>query len=203
MVTERTVRELNGISCILLEEVPPHPQNIIVSRGFKHRVTSKQEMIEAVSFYANRAAEKARQKKVYAYRVHVFIRTDPYGDRATQYSAGQSIIFNEARNDAGAIIKAALQAFNSIYKPHYSYQKAGVMLTELLYDTERQTSFFGGGQSDKMNMLMQTMDKINTQHGRETIRPAIAETNKTWFMARNLLSPRYTTKWAELRKVHC
>ena len=41
VVAERTVRELNGISCIPLEETPPHPQNIIVSRGFKNRVTSK------------------------------------------------------------------------------------------------------------------------------------------------------------------
>ena len=34
------------------------------------------------------------------------------------------------------------------------------------------------------------------------IRPAVAGTNKTWFMARNLLSPRYTTKWSELRKIY-
>lgn len=202
VVVERTIRELNGISCIPLEENPPHPQNIIVSRGFKRRIKSKQEMLEAVSFYANRAAEKARLKKVYAYRVHVFIRTDPYGDRDKRYSASQSTIFNEARNDAGTIINAALQAFNSIYKPDYSYQKAGVMLTGLLYEDERQTSFFGGGQDDKVNQLMKTIDKINKQHGREMIRPAVAGTNKTWFMARNLLSPRYTTKWSELRKIY-
>lgn len=202
VVAERTVRELNGISCIPLEEIPPHPQNIIVSRGFKKRVKSKQEMIEAVSFYANRAAEKARQKKVYAYRVHVFIRTDPYGDRATRYSASQTTIFNEGRNDAGTIVRAALQAFNLIYKSSYSYQKAGVMLTGLLYENERQTSFFGGGQSDKTNELMKIIDKINKQHGRETIRPAVAGTNKAWFMARNLLSPRYTTKWEELRRIY-
>ena len=202
VVAEKTVRELNGISCIPLEEIPPHPQNIIVSRGFKRRIKSKQEMIEAISFYANRASEKARLKKVYAYRVHVFIRTDPYGDKDKSYSASQSTIFNEARNDAGTIINAALQAFNSIYKPNYSYQKAGVMLTGLLYEDERQTSFFGGRQTDKINQLMKTVDKINNQHGRETIRPAVAGTNKTWFMARNLLSPRYTTKWSELRKIY-
>lgn len=202
VVAERTVRELNGISCIPLEEIPPHPQNIVVSRGFKKRVTSKQEMVEAVSFYANRAAEKARQKKVYAYRVHVFIRTDPYGDKITRYSATQTTIFNEARNDAGTIIRAALQAFELIYKPNYSYQKAGVMLTGLLYENERQTSFFGGGQCDKTEKLMEVIDKINKQHGRETIHPAVAGTNKTWFMARGLLSPKYTTKWGELRKVY-
>ncbi|WP_438993271.1 Y-family DNA polymerase [Pseudemcibacter sp.] len=201
VVAEKTVRELNGISCIPLEEIPPHPQNIIVSRGFKRRIKSKQEMIEAVSFYANRAAEKARLKKVYAYRVHVFIRTDPYGDKDKSYSASHSTIFDEARNDGGTIINAALQAFNSIYKPNYSYQKAGVMLTGLLYEDERQISFFGGGQTDKVNQLMKTIDKINKQHGREMIRPAVAGTNKTWFMARNILSPRYTTKWSELRKI--
>lgn len=203
VVAERTVRELNGISCIPLEEVPPHPQNIIVSRGFKTRVKTKQEMIEAVSFYANRAAEKARTKKVYATNIHVFIRTDPYGDKQTRYSAQRIIKLNEAQNDAATIINASLQGLDAIYKAGLAYQKAGIMLTGLLYEEERQTSFFEGGQSDKANELMKTIDKINKIHGRETIRPAIAGSNKTWFMARNLLSPRYTTNWNELRKVRC
>lgn len=203
VVAERTVRELNGVSCIPLEEVPPHPQNIIVSRGFKKRVKDKQDMIEAVSFYANRAAEKARQKNVFATNIHVFIRTDPYGDKTNSYSAQRLIKLNEAHNDAGTIIKAALQGFEGIYKRGYAYQKAGVMLTGLVYSEERQSSFFGGGQTDKASELMKTIDKINKIHGRETLRPAVAGTNKTWFMARNLLSPRYTTKWNELRKVYC
>ena len=201
VVAERTVRELNGISCIPLEEAPPHPQNIIVSRGFKNRIKAKQEMIEAVSFYANRAAEKARIKKVFAFRVHVFIKTDPYGDNRNSYSAGQSIILDEAHNDARTIIKAALEVLESIYKPKFSYQKAGIILTGLVYDTERQISLFGGGQSHKLTRLMETMDIVNKIHGRETIRPAVVGTNKKWFMARNMLSPRYTTQWKELRKV--
>ena len=203
VVAERTVRELNGISCIPLEETPPHPQNIIVSRGFKNRVTAKQGMIEAVSFYANRAAEKARRKKVFATKIHVFIRTDPYGDKSTSYAAKETLTLNEPRNDAGTLIKASLDVLNSIYQPNRSYQKAGVMLTGLVYDTERQISFFGGEQTERTTKLMETMDAINKTHGRETIRPAISGTNKTWFMARNLLSPRYTTHWKEIRKVYC
>lgn len=201
VVAERTVRELQGISCIPLEEEPPHPQNIMVSRGFKVRVKNGLDLMEAVSFYANRAAEKARQKKVFATTVHVFIRTDPYGDKANSYKAGRHIVLTEPRNDAGSIIAAARQALRQIYKPHHSYQKAGVMLTGLVYDTERQGAFFGGEQSEKQTRLMQAMDKINAIHGRETLRPASSGSNKTWFMARNLLSPRYTTKWTELRKV--
>jgi DNA polymerase V len=186
-----------------LEEVLPHPQNIIVSRGFKTRVKAEGEMIEAVSFYANRAAEKARGKKVYATNIHVFIRTDPYGDKQNSYSAQRIVKLHEAQNDAPTIIHAALQGLEAIYKPNLAYQKAGIMLTGLLYEEERQTSFFGGGQSDKASEIMKVMDKINKIHGRETLRPAIAGSNKTWFMARNLLSPRYTTKWNELKSVYC
>ncbi|MCB2091787.1 MAG: DUF4113 domain-containing protein [Alphaproteobacteria bacterium] len=36
----------------------------------------------------------------------------------------------------------------------------------------------------------------------ETIRLTISGTNKTWFMARNLLNPKYTTGWEKLRKVY-
>ncbi|WP_339864826.1 Y-family DNA polymerase [Paremcibacter congregatus] len=201
VVAERTVRELQGICCIPLEDAPPHPQNIMVSRGFKTRVKSRQEMEEAVSFYANRSSEKARQKKVFANAVHVFIRTDPYGDKDKSYKAGLHVTLNEARNDAGSIITAALTALRQIYKPEYNYQKAGVMLTGLVYDHERQRSFFNGGQNENTVKLMEVMDKINRIHGRETIRPASAGSNKTWFMAREYLSPCYTTRWSDLRKV--
>ncbi|NEH20434.1 DNA polymerase V subunit UmuC, partial [Pantoea agglomerans] len=41
VVLERTVRELNGESCIPLEEIPPAKQQICCSRSFGERITSK------------------------------------------------------------------------------------------------------------------------------------------------------------------
>lgn len=202
VVAEKTVRELQGTSCIPLEEMPPHPQIIMVTRGFKKRVTSAREMAEAVSFYANRASQKARTKRVYASTVHVFIRTSPFDhDKSQSYRAGYHAVFDEERNDAPSIVRAAISVLKKIYKHGYSYQKAGVMLTGLVYEKDRQRSFFGGGQSDKTIKLMKVVDKINTVHGRDMVRPACAGSNDTWFMARNMLSPRYTTNWKEIRSV--
>ncbi|PCI54574.1 MAG: hypothetical protein COB36_09445 [Alphaproteobacteria bacterium] len=127
--------------------------------------------------------------------------TAPFGDQVNSYKASLHVTLKEARNDSGAIITAALTALRHIYKPEYSYQKAGVMLTGLVYDNERQRSFFGGGQSDKAIRLMEMMDKINKKHGRETLRPVSSGSNKTWFMTRDYLSPCYTTRWNDLRRV--
>lgn len=40
VVLERTVRELNGESCISLEEAPPPKQQIVCSRSFGQRITT-------------------------------------------------------------------------------------------------------------------------------------------------------------------
>ena len=63
VVLERTIRELNGLSCLDLELVRPTKQQIICSRSFGHKVTEKQELREAIAKYTTRAAGKLRGKK--------------------------------------------------------------------------------------------------------------------------------------------
>lgn len=48
VILERTVRELNGESCISLEEAPPAKQQIVCSRSFGERITDKDAMHQAV-----------------------------------------------------------------------------------------------------------------------------------------------------------
>jgi DNA polymerase V len=72
VVLERTIRELNGVSCLDLESVRPTKQQIICSRSFGHKVTDKRELREAIAKYTTRAAEKLRGEKrlcrVYSYQ---------------------------------------------------------------------------------------------------------------------------------------
>lgn len=44
VILERTVRELNGESCISLEEAPSAKQQIVCSRSFSERITDKDAM---------------------------------------------------------------------------------------------------------------------------------------------------------------
>jgi DNA polymerase V len=49
VVLAKTVMELNGISCLPLEEVPPTRQQIIASRSFGLPVTTFEMLSEAVA----------------------------------------------------------------------------------------------------------------------------------------------------------
>nr|WP_318351481.1 hypothetical protein [Klebsiella quasipneumoniae] len=75
VVLERTVRELNGESCINLEDAPPPKQQIICSRSFGQRITTYESMRQAICQYAERAAEKLRQERQYCGHLSVFIKT--------------------------------------------------------------------------------------------------------------------------------
>jgi len=62
VIVECTTRELNGESCIAMEDAPPPKQNILNSRSFGERITELVNMKQAVVLYATRAAEKLREQ---------------------------------------------------------------------------------------------------------------------------------------------
>ena len=72
---ERTIEELNGHACLQLEEAPPAKKQIYCTRSFGKKATSLQPVLEAVSLYAARAAEKLRKQNHLALTIHVFIQT--------------------------------------------------------------------------------------------------------------------------------
>lgn len=65
IVLERTVRELNGKSCMSLEEAPPAKQQIVCSRSFGEKITEYDSLRQAVCQYAERVSEKLRKERQY------------------------------------------------------------------------------------------------------------------------------------------
>src|SRR5690606_31921238 len=59
---ERTIEELNGRACFDLEELPPAKKQIYCTRSFGNKATSLQPVLEAISLYATRAAQKLRSQ---------------------------------------------------------------------------------------------------------------------------------------------
>ncbi|NCP04646.1 MAG: hypothetical protein GW861_14895 [Deltaproteobacteria bacterium] len=80
VVLERTVCELNGESCIDLEETSAPKQQIMCSRSFGDKLTNYADLRECVCEFAVRAAEKLRNEGQLARMVHVFIRTSPFDE---------------------------------------------------------------------------------------------------------------------------
>jgi DNA polymerase V len=198
VVLERTVRELNGIACIELEQVPPTKQQIICSRSFASRITDKAKMREALCKYVTRAAEKLRQQKRKAKVVNVFIRTSAFSSDEAQYS--NSILADlpypsDDTRDLIAIVEASLE---TLWKAGFRYAKAGVVLLDF-YDADHgQGELFRSVQTQtRSRALMQVLDDINLK-GVGHVYFASQGTAPVWLMKREHLSPAYTTNWKDL-----
>ncbi len=202
VVMEKTIRELNGTVCIELEEVIPNKQQILSSRSFGTPVATIDELAESISLYVSRAAQKLRRQHSFAGAIYVYIRTSPFRTDNPQYSNGMLIPLPVATDSTPKLVNIALWALKQLYRPHYAYAKAGIMLSHLVPATGIQTDLFHHTQPTlKSDQLMQAMDSINRKMGRDTLKLASEGFKRPWKMKQGNKSPCYTTKWNELIKV--
>ncbi|MFZ4210567.1 translesion error-prone DNA polymerase V subunit UmuC [Pantoea endophytica] len=197
VVLERTVRELRGEPCLALEENDVMKQQIVVSRSFGERVTELNEMQQAITGYAARAAEKLRQEKAYAAIIGVFIRTSPYAINDVQYGNQATEMLVTASQDSRHIIAAAQRALLRIWRPEIRYAKAGVMLCDLRGREVQLDMFAGESQYRNSDKLMQLLDQLNRE-GRSNLFFAGQGITPSFAMKREMLSPSYLTNWKEI-----
>lgn len=204
VVMEKTVRELNGTSCLSLEQVRGPQQQILSTRSFGRAVRDLQSLEEAVTLYTTRAGEKLRQRRLYAGSIYVYIRTSPFRDATQQYDNNLRLPLHIATNDTLQLVQAALAALRQIYRPGYDYMKAGVSLGELVTaEAQQQDLFQSTTTHEKAGRLMHALDTINQKMGRATLRLASegVQSQQPWRMKQELKSPAYTTCWDELLAV--
>ncbi len=201
VVLERTVRELNGESCIELEEIPPTKKQIVCSRSFGAKVTQLELLREAVCEYATRATEKLRKEQQQAKVMTVFIRTSPFKDNEPQYSNSASGELLIPSCDTRDFIELANHLLKRIWKDGFRYAKAGVMLSDFYDPGMFQPGLFDDVSTrSNSQQLMSVLDTIN-QSGAGKVFFAGQGTKKDWSMKREHLSPAYTTRWDQLPRV--
>ena len=74
IVLAKTVRELNGTSCLTLDDIPPDKQQIACTRSFGHLVIELNDLLEAITEFASRAAEKLRKQNSRGGQIMAFVR---------------------------------------------------------------------------------------------------------------------------------
>jgi DNA polymerase V len=204
VVMEKMIDELNGVSCIPLEEIAPSKKEIMSSRSFGRPITSKQELAEAISTYAARACVKLRAEHSIAGGVYVFMHTNEFRQDQKQYANAISQQLIYPSDDTGAIITAAKICLERIYRPGFLYKKAGIMLLNLMPNHIKQYDILATQtHPEKKIALMQTLDKINHHFGADIIFSCAQGIDQNWKMRRNKMSKRYTTQWKELAIAKC
>ena len=199
VVLERTVRELRGQPCLELEEFPSVKQEIICSRSFGSRITEYEEMREAICSYATRAAEKLRNEHQHCRFISVFVKTSPFTINEPYYGNSASVTLLTPTQDSRDIIGAATHCLDVIWKNGHRYQKAGVMLGDFYSQGVAQLNLFDENPPRKNSQkLMNVLDYLNAKNGHGTLYFAGQGIQQQWQMKREMLSPRYTTRYADL-----
>lgn len=198
VILERTVAELNGVSCIGLEENAAREGQVIATRSFGRPVTALAELREAVTSYVIRAAERLRAQRCACSRVSVFVDTGKYHGDGERYRRSAEVPLTVASDDTRRLIAAALHGLAQVYRPGLRYKKAGVGLGGLQPAAAPQGDLFSGYERQRSGRLMAALDAINRTWGMNTATFAGAGIAQPWRMQSARRSPRYTTRWEEL-----
>ena len=195
---ERTVRELNGETCLGLMAGPSTRKQILSSRSFCQLIAELSPLEEAVASHATRAAEKLRRQDLVTGTVGVFLKTNPFRKDQPQYEGGLNMPLPPT-SDTRLIAQTALKGLRALYRPGFAYHKAGVLLTDLVLSGQRQADLFEDPvQRDKSQALMKAIDRINAAIGGGTVKLLAEGTSPSWAMRSEKRSSRFTTRLGEL-----
>ncbi|MEZ9465005.1 Y-family DNA polymerase [Vibrio splendidus] len=195
---ERTVRELNGHPCKFWDECRTDKQQIFSTRSVGNRITSLEELKQALAFHAATVARKARNQKSSCSVLMAFANTSPFDDTPQNFK--DTCTFEFPTNDTSKLTKAVTLMATRLFKPGVSYYKIGVGAMSLISDRQRQQDLFSEPDNPA---LMQAIDKLNTQLGRDSVFLAAQGITHEWAMKRDFLSPQYTTKLKDLPRILC
>ena len=213
ITTVRTWKELNGESCISIEELP-QKKSICTSRSFAGEGISDKDVVEeAVANFAVHCAEKLRHQGSVCQGITVFAWTSRFNENVPEYTIHDSLTLPIATNAQEEIVGAALSILRAKYpksmadsrpdRPDMSFhfKKAGVILWQISPDHPRQQDLFDPIDRSRQKALMEAIDAINRKNGYGTIRQAIQGTDCRFDLKREYMSKQFTTNIHDILKV--
>jgi DNA polymerase V len=196
----RMLMELQGVSCIALDEAPAPKKSIVVSRSFGHYITQFQELSEAIALHAHRAGEKLRTNKTLARGASLFVHIRT-GSGAAYQAVSVPLMLNKPTYDSFELIGAAQAALKSMFKAGTVYKKAGIVLYDFVPEAPLQQDFFRVVDVHKNTPVMRLMDSLNQRMGRGTLMSAAAGIKRSWQARSQKRSQHFTSNWGELMRV--
>ena len=193
---QRTVLELQGITCMPIDDQPKPKQQIVASRSFGVKITELQDLKEAMSKYVQDAVGRLRKEKLLCGVITAFVQSNPFDASVPYYSKAQTYKFAEPTDCVLDLVEVAYLLLERIYKPDIKYKKCGVFYSELIQKSNHIPDFLSDHQQRIQNEnLMRAYEDIQTKFGKAKISvgPCYFKDRK-WSMSRDMLSMNYFTK---------
>jgi len=197
----RTIYELRGVCCYELQEQPPMRKSVVVSRIFGRKIETVEELKQAIASYACRAGEKLREEALAAGAMTAFLMTSRFVNKRKRYFNSHTVSFPTATNYTPELIDCAVKSVERLYRRGFQFNKAGVILSDLVPQVNVQGNLFDKVDRQKSRRLMQAVDAVNARLPFTPLRWAAEGINQPWRTKFAKRSRRYTTRWDELPEV--
>lgn len=199
VVVERTVSELNGITCLNWDDVRQDKREIYSTRSFGERICEPTALKTALINHVTTVANKLRAQRSLTHQLYIFAASGAHENK--YYKKSFVYKFPSPTNDTCVMANAVSEVFNKIYQPGIRFYKCGVGAVELISEQFQQNDLFN--KSPDNPKLMQCLDTINNRYGKGMLSLASSKLNDRWHMNRDFLSPQYTTRWRDIPKIYC
>ena len=197
----QTAQELAGIPALDFEPVAEDRQRLVRSRSFAGDVADFDSVRAAVISHLEEAARVLREEHLAARRLGVFILTNRFRNDEPYYAGFDEKDFGVYLNDTPSLVRAADAILQSIFRPGRRYKKAGVMLEDIIAESDVTPELFAF-EREKGDKLSAVMDRLNARFGRGTITYSARAVKTTdWQMRRAHKSPSYTTRVEDVVRV--
>ncbi len=196
----RLKKDLEGEETLDLEERKPK-QAIATTRSFEKMYTEYEDVKERISSFAIKCSEKLRQQKTHCNEVMVFIHSNGFRKDLPQYYKNIVVKTEFPTHAANDIVRHAVIGLKTIFKGGFQYKKAGVIVSGLSPENEKQYTLFST-ENVRLDPLMKTIDKINFSLGTNKVKLACQDLGRTWKMRQEKLSNRYTTNLNEIIEIN-
>lgn len=191
----RTWKELQGDSCIDIEELP-HSKSICTSRSFPEKGISKLPLLEeAVANFAASCSRKLKQQRTACYGMTIFAYTSRFPTSGHPYQLSQTCSFSVATSDRQEIVSRAVEVLRQHWPDDITpfIKKAGVIAWGIIPDTAIQAQLFDPIDRGKQMALSKAIEEINRKNGHNMVRIAVQGYDKRWHLKCERISKQYTT----------
>jgi len=199
VVTERTVNELKGISCLSWDDIREPKQQIFSTRSFGQRIVDMYSLQAALTTHGVTVAKKVRRQSSLIKKLLIFASSSAHDDN--YYKQTLMYTFPVATDNSCDIAKAISQVLSTIFVEGIQFHRCGVGAVELESSVFLQPDLFIPDHANPL--LMKCFDHINNRYGQGTLTLAVQGKSTPWQMKRHFLSPQFTTNWRDIPKINC
>lgn len=206
VVLERTLREIQGVSCLPVESVPKPKEQILRSRSFSHATNDRSVLLSSVSTHMTEVARQLRREKAEAKKAGVFFLTSPFKENEPWHAAEPVTELTLPTSDTMRLVEVACRLVEAHWRPGFRYCKAGAFVTDLIPEGSCSVtgSLFDLPDEERdatRRRLMECLDDLTRRFGKSVWKIGSSGLSDGWQMKRDRLTPAYLTRWADIMTV--